>query len=441
MQKEKVRIYILARELDMESKDLLDLCKQHGIDVKNQLSSVEPEMRDDIVALVKRGSSAAKPQQPTLARMPEPLKNLDSRPPVLPPARPRTQPEQPSTRTAGSPAEAVVSQPESHKTTVPTATMPQAPKKPADHLPSPPSSEPAPSVKHGEPITHAKPAEQPGARVPEKPGDAAPAKPSEMLAAPGTPEPPVTTTGTPSSQAPRPPVRPPVAAPPGQQGAGGGVRDLNQRRPAAGPGGGSAPPAGDRQSRNRTPPPPRHGGAGRIATPPTPSTAKPRPESKKPAPPTGPKKLMEIPHELAHKGGDANILDLIAGHQKPGKPVVPGVPGEVVAEDEDEEGGKDKKARRPGQVPGRDARRNERNARQQTRKTGSGAEVDLRRVQTLGVLEVDDQPRCAIAGPRRKRNRRAPSPARAGCPSRCPSPSAPSPKPSAWAKTSSWASS
>ena len=46
MQKEKVRIYALARELDMESKDLLDLCRQHGIDVRNQLSSVEPEQRD-----------------------------------------------------------------------------------------------------------------------------------------------------------------------------------------------------------------------------------------------------------------------------------------------------------------------------------------------------------------------------------------------------------
>ena len=34
----------------MESKDLLDMCKQHGIDVKNQLSSVEPEMRDEIVS-------------------------------------------------------------------------------------------------------------------------------------------------------------------------------------------------------------------------------------------------------------------------------------------------------------------------------------------------------------------------------------------------------
>ena len=34
MQKEKVRVYALARELDMESKDLLDMCRQAGYDVK-----------------------------------------------------------------------------------------------------------------------------------------------------------------------------------------------------------------------------------------------------------------------------------------------------------------------------------------------------------------------------------------------------------------------
>jgi len=30
----------------MESKDLLDMCRQAGIDVKNQLSSLTPEQRD-----------------------------------------------------------------------------------------------------------------------------------------------------------------------------------------------------------------------------------------------------------------------------------------------------------------------------------------------------------------------------------------------------------
>ena len=59
MQKEKVRIYALARELDMESKDLLDLCRQAGIDVKNQLSSLDPEQRDAVELMVKRGGGTA----------------------------------------------------------------------------------------------------------------------------------------------------------------------------------------------------------------------------------------------------------------------------------------------------------------------------------------------------------------------------------------------
>src|SRR5207237_805835 len=50
LQKDKVRVYALARELDMESKDLLDFCRQAGIDVKNQLSSLDPEQRDLIEA-------------------------------------------------------------------------------------------------------------------------------------------------------------------------------------------------------------------------------------------------------------------------------------------------------------------------------------------------------------------------------------------------------
>ena len=58
LQQEKVRVYALARELNIESKDLLDLCRQAGIDVKNQLSSLDPEQRDAIEQLVKRGAEA-----------------------------------------------------------------------------------------------------------------------------------------------------------------------------------------------------------------------------------------------------------------------------------------------------------------------------------------------------------------------------------------------
>src|SRR5476651_2250915 len=59
LQKERVRVYALARELDVESKDLLDLCKQAGFDVKNQLSNLETEQVIALKELLKRGSKPA----------------------------------------------------------------------------------------------------------------------------------------------------------------------------------------------------------------------------------------------------------------------------------------------------------------------------------------------------------------------------------------------
>jgi translation initiation factor IF-2 len=87
LQREKVRVYALARELNVESKDLLELCQKSGLDVKNQLSSLDPEQRDMIEALVKRGGlNAAAPAAPKpAAHAPLPdvqktIRNLDTRP-------------------------------------------------------------------------------------------------------------------------------------------------------------------------------------------------------------------------------------------------------------------------------------------------------------------------------------------------------------------------
>src|ERR1700732_4418842 len=80
----------------MESKDLLTLCQQHGIDVKNQLSSIEPEVRDQVVQLVKRGSAtatAAPPKPPTLSAPISKAPVLKDKPKVLPPAPAKSPPE------------------------------------------------------------------------------------------------------------------------------------------------------------------------------------------------------------------------------------------------------------------------------------------------------------------------------------------------------------
>lgn len=87
MQREKVRVYALARELNIDSKDLLELCQGAGLDVKNQLSSLDPDQRDMIEQMVKRGGSAvavaAPPKVAAPAQLPEvarTVRNLDTRP-------------------------------------------------------------------------------------------------------------------------------------------------------------------------------------------------------------------------------------------------------------------------------------------------------------------------------------------------------------------------
>jgi translation initiation factor IF-2 len=56
---DKIRIYALARELNVDTKDLIDLCRQAGFEVKNQLSSLDPEQRDQVEQMVKRGGGVA----------------------------------------------------------------------------------------------------------------------------------------------------------------------------------------------------------------------------------------------------------------------------------------------------------------------------------------------------------------------------------------------
>ena len=83
--KDKIRIYALARELDIESRDLVDLCHRAGFDfVKSQLSSIDADQRDLIVKMLQ--SKATAPATPA----PSPA-------PVAPSARPAVLPARPPT--------------------------------------------------------------------------------------------------------------------------------------------------------------------------------------------------------------------------------------------------------------------------------------------------------------------------------------------------------
>src|SRR5262245_48822364 len=160
LQREKVRIYALARELNIDSKDLLDMCRQAGYDkVKNQLSSLDPEQRDAIEAMVKRGgggTAVAAPPAPSSTHA------VGAPVPVLTPQKPRTLPSRGARPAHPAPAEpaAAVPPPAAPKPTAPPATPPPAAAKS--------SEQPVP-----------KPAERPPLKAPPgRPVDAVPAAPT-----------------------------------------------------------------------------------------------------------------------------------------------------------------------------------------------------------------------------------------------------------------------
>jgi translation initiation factor IF-2 len=352
LQKEKVRIYALARELDMESKDLLDLCRQNGIDVRNQLSSVEPEQRDQIVALVKRGggvATAAPPKGPAaLTPPPTPIRNLPpSKPPVLKSGPPKREPEPTPPPTAPA-AQKPAAPPTAPPPAAPAAQKPTAPPPAkAPETPAPPAPEQPAAARPAEPVSPSRPPQAPAAQAP-------PAEPGRPQPAPGAPRP----------------------------LTGGPVRDLNQPRGDTGP---------RRTGRDRTP----RLGTFRMAQPPTLKQQRP-PEAQKPAQPqqpAGPKKIGEIPAALLGQGTPVKIEDILRHQQQtPGKPGV-SVPVEDEEDDDKKKGGH----KRPGGVVGRDARHKERNERQQRRKA-QGEELRAGRITAL--LE-DDTP----AGRQARRDR------------------------------------
>ena len=401
MQNEKVRIYHLAHELDMESKALLDLCRQHGIDARNQLSTISVEQRDAIVALVRnKGATAAAPAKPAVPTVlpPKHVPTLPSaRPPVLTP-RPSAKREAEAEPTPAAPQPSVPPIAEKPVTAAPPAPAARAPETPPA-LPAPvaPSPEAPP------------PAHRPPEKAPAPPPAAA--RPAEP-AAPRPPEGPAARPAQPSAPSPVPPVRSP--APP-HVGGPRPMRTLgsNTPRPGGGDGGGLRRPG----ERNRVPGAgrPSPGAGYRMAQPPTPKPPR-APDKKEPPKPTGPVKLAEIPPELMKRdGGPVNIEQIRRAIDQQQQPAARAGGGVVVPEEivDDEEGGDKKKGvgakRGPGGVPGRDARHKDRNARQLQRK--SKAETDVKGGR-VGLLTEEDNPRIRIK--KQKQLKRGPTQPRKG---------------------------
>ncbi len=312
---EKTRVYALARELNVESKDLLDLCRQAGIDVKNQLSSLDPDQRDTVLVLLKKSASGGTavatstaappkpgPATPVIPVVQTPIRNLN-------PARPKPA----SIKQNEKPAPVIAPVEETSAAPAPTAS----------------------------------PGEQPiAAQAKETPPSAA--KPSETVA-PKLAEPP--------GAGQQPPTLPTRAAP--AMGGAAKMRNLD-----------SAPrPEGSNVGRGRIPRP----GERRAATPyvhlaQNPKFAqKPLKEEKKPTEVTAQKPLMRLTPDQLKQGGKPVKAEDLMNKALNAEQVIP------VTDIEDDEDGKGKV--RPGQVAGRDRRHADRQARTKVRKDRQGPEV------------------------------------------------------------------
>ncbi len=347
MQKEKIRVYILARELNVDTKDLLTMAQQAGFAVKNQLSMLEPEQRTVLEDLIKKGAkSNAAPTKPAA-------------PPVLPGVG-RSIPTLPTTRPRPTP----------HAT---------PPVRPAEPPPAPPDMAPPP--------TPSEPTVQPAAQTPPTPPAPEPKRPALPTIrdrvphlGPGGPAP------TAPPAAPKPAEPPPAAKPPEPRPELRPAAEVKPSQPPA-----SAPPPAPAPSRVPTlpqgPGSVRPPGGGRLPPrrPLHPGLAGPRPATPPPLrplkpPPAKPEEKVLKPiarptQEQLTQNKPIRPEDLL----KP--PQAPGFVGEL--EEEDDAKGKKLKA-----VPGRDSRQRARNERAEKRKTTRAEEVKI--IGGKRVEEDDD---------------------------------------------------
>ena len=256
----KVRIFELAKELGLSSKDLIGLFERLGVEVKNQLSVV-----DDPIADLVRGVLLGGPSSKTASKAPSPAPPAQHVP-AAPPA------EQEAPRSA-EPKAARARDAEPIPTLKPVSAVPRRAAKPAATAPAAPVAAPAAAAEApvaavatplptpvAEPV--AEPVvEVPAAVVPEQvPAEAVPAAAEQ---APGTAAAPAA--APPARRTPAPRIAPPLpaaavsAAPPPAPASGGSAG--TQRPP------GPAPRVAGPAPRVAAPPVPR------VAGPPAPRVA------------------------------------------------------------------------------------------------------------------------------------------------------------------------
>jgi translation initiation factor IF-2 len=205
----KPRIFELAKELGMSSKDLLALFGRLGLEAKNQLSVVEPKVADLLRAQLK-GPKAA----PKTARAAAP-----------------SAPVAEATTPAAAPAAAAPAQPAAAAAASAERSAPASPRNGAVKAAAPPPAPPAES-----PVAEAP------ARPAEPPAEAPQAKPAREPAPPSAPTPVPQLRPVPNAPPPRRQAAPPPAQP--EQPAAAAEAAPQGGEPAATPRPGVAPRPG-----------------------------------------------------------------------------------------------------------------------------------------------------------------------------------------------------
>jgi translation initiation factor IF-2 len=276
----KLRVFELAKTLGLETKAILDYCRDLGYDVKNQLSSLEPEQVDALKQRIAKGGrpgpAAAPPPRPA------PLPKVEKRIQTLPTAK-KVEPTVP-TDVEPAPAElpplaeAVVEEP-----VAPPLPPIETPGKVPVLIP------PKPPVERGPQIVEEAATTPPVPPAPAPFVESVPASPAASVEAPSAP----------SAPKPLPPV-----APPRVQTIGGKPPPLGQTRPATlSPPRPTSPPGG-------APARPGTSGSGAHVRPPATSTGAGRPGVRPPTTGAGP----------ARPGG-------AGAPTRPGAPAQPGARG------------------------------------------------------------------------------------------------------------------
>jgi translation initiation factor IF-2 len=367
----KRRVYELAADLKLDTKTVLEFCKELGFtSITSQLKALEPEQADAIRDRAKRGGPRAAAPAPAPARPVVPPK-LDkiptlTRPKTLPPSRPAAPPPAPAPAEAAAPPGPAPAEP----APAPAAPPPSPPPvtvvadtgEPAAAAPAAPVETPAPEAPP--PATPAPVGPPPPSMLP--PGLAAgPGRVPNLGTRPPTLGTRPPTLGTRPQQPPRPAASPPTPPPrpgPTPPPPGGHRPPAPTPRPAAG-----AP----HQRAGGLPPRQGPGGPGGGSQragglPPRPTTT-----------PGGPKSVKLTPEQIERlrllerqRGGKVSIHDAQKVVASPGggppgggpAPPGPGRPGRGAptrSGDEPGEGDEDRRGgatKRPGEVAGRDSR-------------------------------------------------------------------------------------